>query len=595
MLSRTLIYSDPDGQHTVVLDRPSTSIGRSPGQDVVLRDPATSRQHAVILRDGETFTVVDQNSTHGTFLNGVRVQRAVLAPEDVLQLGSLKGPKLQFHLQRSDDSTTTSYQLPVNDILASLREFQIPPGELRTAAREMEQLNWLLRAARQLNEGGAIEDILGVLLKLTIQLTSVERGFVFLSENGEMRFAQGLGAHGKIVEEDSTISRRAMQKAIDSELKFSVSDTLTDDRASQWSSVVANNIRSIYCIPLRTRGSANESARLLGLLYLDSQIGPGFLTQVDHQLLDTIATEAAALLHNALLAEAEQKSRLVREELAFAARIHKGLMANTLPVVPYAVLQARSIPCLAIGGDFYDAIALDDSVCVTLVDVSGKGVPAAIVAATLQGIIHAQLLAGQSLPQIASMVNRFLCTRNVGKYATMVMVRLYPDGRCEYMNCGHIQPLSIFAGEIRRLEEGNLIVGLVEGATYTSTFETLRPGERILLATDGITEAESSTGELFGDSGLSEVAHHIIEHRAPVFCHPEQLDLRPQVTASEMNAAAQKLRAPSGYPLGREFFRRKGGKPQLSINPVHQEQPDSPRRVTVEMNSCLRSGPALTR
>ena len=508
MLSRTLIYSDPDGQHTVVLDRPSTSIGRSPGQDVVLRDPATSRQHAVILRDGETFTVVDQNSTHGTFLNGVRVQRAVLAPEDVLQLGSLKGPKLQFHLQRSDDSTTTSYQLPVNDILASLREFQIPPGELRTAAREMEQLNWLLRAARQLNEGGAIEDILGVLLKLTIQLTSVERGFVFLSENGEMRFAQGLGAHGKIVEEDSTISRRAMQKAIDSELKFSVSDTLTDDRASQWSSVVANNIRSIYCIPLRTRGSANESARLLGLLYLDSQIGPGFLTQVDHQLLDTIATEAAALLHNALLAEAEQKSRLVREELAFAARIHKGLMANTLPVVPYAVLQARSIPCLAIGGDFYDAIALDDSVCVTLVDVSGKGVPAAIVAATLQGIIHAQLLAGQSLPQIASMVNRFLCTRNVGKYATMVMVRLYPDGRCEYMNCGHIQPLSIFAGEIRRLEEGNLIVGLVEGATYTSTFETLRPGERILLATDGITEAESSTGELFGDSGLSEVAHH---------------------------------------------------------------------------------------
>jgi serine phosphatase RsbU (regulator of sigma subunit) len=207
---------------------------------------------------------------------------------------------------------------------------------------------------------------------------------------------------------------------------------------------VANNIRSIYCIPLRKRGSANEAARLLGLLYLDSQIGPGFLTQVDHQLLDTIATEAAALLHNALLAESEQKARLVREELALAARIHKGLMSNTLPQVPYAVLQARSLPCLAIGGDFYDAVALDDSVCVTLVDVSGKGVPAAIVAATLQGIIHAQLLAGQSLPQIAAMVNRFLCTRNIGKYATMVMGRLYPDGWFEYMNCGHIQPLAIF-------------------------------------------------------------------------------------------------------------------------------------------------------
>jgi serine phosphatase RsbU (regulator of sigma subunit) len=508
MSSPTLSYSDADRQHTVLLDRPSTSIGRSPGQDVVLRDPATSRQHAVILRDRDTYTVVDQNSTHGTFLNGVRVQRAVLVPEDVLQLGSLKGLSLRFHLQQADETVTTKLHLPVNDLLASLREFQIPAGEVRTAAREMEQLNWLLRAARQLNEGSAIEDILGVLLKLTLQLTGVERGFVFLSKDGEMRFAQGLGTHGKIVEEDSTISRRAMQKAIDSELKFSVSDTLTDDRASQWASVVANNIRSIYCIPLRKRGSANEAARLLGLLYLDSQIGPGFLTQVDHQLLDTIATEAAALLHNALLAEAEQKARLVREELALAARIHKGLMSNTLPQVPYAVLQARSLPCLAIGGDFYDAVALDDSVCVTLVDVSGKGVPAAIVAATLQGIIHAQLLAGQSLPQIASMVNRFLCMRNIGKYATMVMGRLYPDGWFEYMNCGHIQPLAIFDGEMRRLEESNLIVGLISGASYTSAFETLRPGERILLATDGITEAESCAGELFGDSGLSEVAHY---------------------------------------------------------------------------------------
>jgi sigma-B regulation protein RsbU (phosphoserine phosphatase) len=76
------------------------------------------------------------------------------------------------------------------------------------------------------------------------------------------------------------------------------------------------------------------------------------------------------------------------------------------------------------------------------------------------------------------------------------------------MNCGHIQPLAIFDGEMRRLEESNLIVGLISGASYTSAFETLRPGERILLATDGITEAESCAGELFGDSGLSEVAHY---------------------------------------------------------------------------------------
>jgi sigma-B regulation protein RsbU (phosphoserine phosphatase) len=136
-----------------------------------------------------------------------------------------------------------------------------------------------------------------------------------------MRLAQGLGADGKTVEEDFMISRRAMQQAIESESKFSISDTLTDENVLEWSSVMANRIRSIYCIPLRKRVSANEPGQLLGLLYLDSQIGLGKLTEVDHQLLDTIANEAAALLHDSLLAEAELKARQAREELALAAKI----------------------------------------------------------------------------------------------------------------------------------------------------------------------------------------------------------------------------------------------------------------------------------
>jgi len=321
-----------------------------------------------------------------------------------------------------------------------------------------------------------------------------------------MRFAQGLDPEGKIDEEDLTISRRAMQSAIESETNFSVSDTMANDNASAWSSVLANKIRSIYCIPLRKRVAASGPAELLGLLYLDSQVGPGKLTEVDHQLLDRIATEASALLHNALLAEAEHKARQAREELAVAARIHSGLMSIDLPTLPYAQFQARSVPCLAIGGDFYDVVPLDDCVCVTVVDVSGKGVSAAIVAATLQGIVHAQLLARQSLPDIASMVNRFLCTRNVGKYATMVMLRLFPDGRFEYMNCGHVQPLVILGQKVRRLEESNMIVGLIADARYADAYDEIQPGERILLATDGITEAENAAGELFGDEGLSAVA-----------------------------------------------------------------------------------------
>ncbi len=225
----------------------------------------------------------------------------------------------------------------------------------------------------------------------------------------KLRFVQGLDASGTILEEDQTISRKAIQKAVGSKSKFSVNDALSDDAVADWSSVIVNEIRRIHCVsPLRKRATPGELIQLLGVLYLDSRLAPGALTEIDQQLLDTISTEAAALLQNALLAEAEQKARRARDELAVAARIHSGLAPGLLPELPYAVLHAKTVPCLAIGGDFYDAVVLEDCVCVSIVDVSGKGVSAAIVAATLQGIIHAQLAARQELPEIAAAVNQFL-------------------------------------------------------------------------------------------------------------------------------------------------------------------------------------------
>jgi serine phosphatase RsbU (regulator of sigma subunit)/pSer/pThr/pTyr-binding forkhead associated (FHA) protein len=506
MRAASVTYFDAGGKCTVALEKSSTSIGRLAGQDIVLNDPAVSRRHAAIAREGDAYMIVDQKSTHGTYLNGVRVDKVVLTPGDVIQLGSLKGVRLQFHTDPADDTEGRLFAGSSTSLLTSFKKLAQETGEAKPAQRGIEQLTWLLEAARQLNESGEIDEILTALLGLTLQLTHLERGFVFLRENGEMRFVQGLRADGTRVDEDATISHTAIRKAIESRSKFTVSDTLADQSASEWSSVMVSKIRSICCIPLRQRVSAQSPSELLGLLYLDSQLQPEFLSDVDHQLLDTIAIEAAALLHNVVLAEAEFKARQAREELAIAAKIHSGLMAVSIPALPYATIQARTIPCLEIGGDFYDVVALDDCVYLTIVDVSGKGVPAAIVAATLQGIIHAQLLARQSLAAIVGLVNRFLCDRAVGKYATLVLVKLSPDGRLEYMNCGHVEPLVVQGADVRRLEVGNLVVGLIAGAQYTPGQDALRPGERLILATDGITEAENHAGDLFGYTGLTTAA-----------------------------------------------------------------------------------------
>jgi sigma-B regulation protein RsbU (phosphoserine phosphatase) len=523
----TLKYADQDGEHCFALAAESVSIGRSPDQDLVLKEAYVSRRHAIITKINGHFELVDQNSSHGTFLNGQRIEEAALKTGDTLQFGSLNAAAFRFLMPSSVTDSSSSGL--ASDLLSALSVFAPTDRNIPQPAREIEKLSFLLNAARQLNAGGAITDIFHALLQLSLQLTGVERGFVYLLEGEEMRLALGLRSNGSTVEEDPSVSRRAMQKAIESDSKFFLSDTLADDSASGWASVLANSIRSIYCIPLRKHISPAEPNRLLGVLYLDSQIGAGSLSEIDHQVLDTLANEASTLLHNALLAKTEIKARQAADELAVAASIHSGLMSMTMPRIEYAELRARSLPCHAIGGDFYDAIALDDSVCVVIADVSGKGVPASIVAATLQGIIHALMLTGQSLTEIADLVNRFLCTRQVGKYATMIILKVFPNGCVEYMNCGHIPPLLVTSAGTQYLEDANLIVGIIAEATYESSQLTLQPGDRILLTTDGITEIEDKTGQQIGIEGLAGLAHlpsldSVIEHCARIQASSEAQD-----------------------------------------------------------------------
>ena len=525
--SATLRYNDLDGEHDFPLSRDFTSIGRSPDQDLVLREAFVSRRHALISRHNGSYELVDQQSSHGTFLNGVRVERAALKSGDNIQFGSLKAPVFLFHGPVSETAGASSGVAA--DILSALSVFAPAAENAHQPAQEMEKLSFLLNAARQLNDGGALNDIFRALLQLSLQLTGAERGFVFLREADQMRLALGLRSDGTVVDEDSTVSRRAMQKAIESQSKFLLSDTLADSSAAVWASVLANSIRCIYCIPLRKHISPAEPNRLLGLLYLDSQLGAGRMSEIDHQVLDTLAGEASTLLHNALLVDTELKARHDAEELAIAASIHSNLMALTMPQLSYAEVRARSVPCRAIGGDFYDAVELDDCVCVAIADVSGKGVSASIVAATLQGIIHALLLTSKSLPEIAALVNRFLCTRAVGKYATMILLKLYPGGRVDYLNCGHVPPLIVTEKETCELLASNLIVGLIADATYSASHCQLSPGERILLTTDGITEAEDKIGRQLGESGLDELAHlptldAMIEHVARFQASPVALD-----------------------------------------------------------------------
>src|SRR5262249_1253897 len=146
-----------------------------------------------------------------------------------------------------------------------------------------------------------------------------------------------------------------------------------------------------------------------------------------------------------------------------------------------------NLSCKEIGGDFFDAVKTDEGLTVVLADVSGKGVSAALLASTLQGMIYSQLTAGMPLTDIVSAVNRFFTHKHIGeKYATVLIYRVRDDGDLEYVNCGHIPPLVVSGGQVSRPAHGNLPVGLLPDAQYESARVKLTSGDKVVLVTDGV-------------------------------------------------------------------------------------------------------------
>jgi phosphoserine phosphatase RsbU/P len=502
----TLVFVQGNEQRIINLDHSPFSVGRKVDKDLVIADPRVSRDHALIVSENGEFCVVDQGSKHGTFVNGEKVQRKALERNDRLEFGVRDVAYVIFNPQHSTTNTA--------------REFlsQISVMHISDETTDLEKLVLFLEAARKLNTVGVLDEILMILLDVTLKLTRAERAFVFMkNDQGQLRLGAGRNSKGEPLLEDTTISHSILEDALKSNSEFVLTDTSRSADMTGRKSIVAYDLRTVICVPLRkpqvqtTRGTENAPPAVLGeamgALYVDSRFASRDISSVSNDILHAIATEAASLIENARLVQAEESAKRYQQELAIAASIQQRLMAVTIPEVPFAQLSGRNLSCKEIGGDFFDAVNTEEGLTVVLADVSGKGVSAAVLASTLQGMIYSQIAAGMPLTEIVTFVNRFFTHKHIGeKYATVIMARIQPNGDLEYVNCGHVPPLIVSNGQVQRPEQGNLPVGLLPDAEYKSARLQLKAGDRLVLVTDGVTEAENALGEFFEDSRLETAA-----------------------------------------------------------------------------------------
>jgi sigma-B regulation protein RsbU (phosphoserine phosphatase) len=500
-----LVLVQGNEQRNIVLNRTPFSVGRKVDKDLVIADPRVSRDHALIVLEDEGFFLVDQGSKHGTFVNGERIQRQKLERNDRLEFGAR-------------DSTYAIFN-PAHSTSNTAREFlsQISGIQISQEATDLEKLTLFLEAARKLNTAGVLDEILMTMLEVTLRLTRAERGYVFLKDDeGNLRLGAGRNSKGESLLDDKTISHSALEESLRSNSEFLLTDTGSSADLAGRQSIVAYDLRTVICIPLRKRQvqatreqtpAPNAASEVTGVLYVDSRFASREFSGVGHDILRAIATEAGSLIENARLVQAEEEARRYQQELSIAASIQQRLMQVRIPEVPFARLRGKNLSCKEIGGDFFDAVNTKDGLAVVLADVSGKGVSAALLASTLQGMIYSHLSAGVPLLDVVVAVNRFFTDKLVGeKYATVLLVRLRKDGDLEYVNCGHVQPLLVCGGEVMRPPHGNVPVGLLPDATFESARCQMKSGDRFILVTDGVTEAENAMGDFFEDFRLEAAA-----------------------------------------------------------------------------------------
>jgi serine phosphatase RsbU (regulator of sigma subunit) len=479
------------GERTVTLDRLPFTIGRRETNDLRLGGSEVSREHAEIFSENGRFVLRDRESRYGTFVNGEAVTECEIRSGDRVRLGRGGGADLTF-LTADDDRSLT--------------------GRSTTGARDdLRQITALLEGFRALGSGRVLQEVLALVLDAAIEISGAERAFIMLQTppDNTLEFKLARGKEKQTLT-DATFatSQKIPEEVFRTGQTKVVADLLDSGFANVHMGTVALGIRNVVCVPLNfvqyvDSAEARGEDRRIGVLYLDSREKGTLLSSATRSALETLAAEASVAIENARLYREKLEKARMEQEMRIAAEIQQALLPKPRASLGFVEAAAASIPCRSIGGDFFDY--LDDpgsSFGFTLGDVAGKGPPAALMSALMQGMFASQAQYSDGPASAVTNMNKALCRRGLeSRFVTLMFGHLNADGRLTYCNAGHNPPLIVGKSGVR-LEAGGPVIGLLEFAPYDQEDVMLTPGDTIVIFSDGVSEALDSAGEEFGDPRL---------------------------------------------------------------------------------------------
>ncbi|HJZ54889.1 MAG TPA: SpoIIE family protein phosphatase [Gemmataceae bacterium] len=530
-----ILLKSPGGAspgETIPLDGELLVIGRDADTcQIVIPHHAVSRRHAQITRTKEQYYIEDLKSRNKTFVNNKEVSaRSPLKPDDRI--------KICDFLFRFHDERVGARPLPIPPNPPLEEEEEDDPGGMTTIeatktsvsakafldVAQADRLRALLDISTGLSRTLELSPLLEQIAKTLFDVfKQADRCFIILlDENGKQ--VPKVTRNRRPGADDTRFSKTIVKKTIDKLESYLSEDASSDASLGPAASIAEFKIRSAMCAPLAT-----AEGRPLGAIQLDTQDRAKKFREDDLHMLMIVANLASvsidkAKLHDTLLAREKE-----RKEIELARAVQLGFLPQTFPEIVGYEFYSHYSPAQTVGGDYYDYIHLPGNrLAVVLGDVAGKGVPAALLVAKLSSEVRFCLLTEPDPARAMNLLNDQMIRGGLAdRFVTLAAVVLDPVAhRLTVVNAGHMNPVIYRGargelGDVISNDQTGLPLGVMPGFEYEEVTLELAHGDTIVMFTDGVSDAISPAGELFGIAGVRK--YLTVDERAGDASRPKRL------------------------------------------------------------------------
>lgn len=491
--SRVLGTSE-NGSHTFARHLAALAQGTEPVPSLCFR--GTTLYAAPITHEGQRLGLIVVGTRPSTQLDPATVaevaQEYGVDPGVLIDCAARVEPWTPHHQEAVDRFA---------DLLADMIEALY--GQALEIRKQYADLSTVLGLAELLAGTRDLQEILDLTTRRIVELMPVKASALRLldRDTGELviqsvhNLSPAYQAKGRIILEQNPIDRAAFGGEV-----VYVADSRTDPRIQFPVETRAEGIVSALCASLAYRGDSVGVIRV----YTGE---PYTFTDADVSLLKSVGSLAAAAIINTRLYDDRRKARRIRDQIEYAGEVQRRMLPSSSPKSDHFEFAGLYYPTLELGGDLYDYVTYPGgAIGVTIADVVGKGLPAALMMASLRSALRAHVQDGATPAQIIPLLNHHMCRdTTVSEFATAVHAVFAPDGRSVTVsNAGHDPPLLLRDGQITRLGTSAFVIGVQLDEAFPAVTVPLRKGDIIVLYTDGLTEARSFAGEQYGKQRLRQ-------------------------------------------------------------------------------------------